>query len=104
MVCPSASAYYHFVHFLNRTGPYVPVIEKYDLSALPNRSINFYISEQGPSAFAPNDSLASVVSQIRNARFEPATRGGQPVEMCGYTLTVGWRMAGQTDPAAAGTP
>lgn len=44
------------------------------------------------------------VSQIRNARFEPATRGGQPVEMCGYTLTVGWRMAGQTDPAAAGTP
>lgn len=67
LVCPSASGYYHFVRFLSRTGPFVPITEKFDLNALPNRAINFYISEQGPSTFAPNDSLPSVVSQIRNA-------------------------------------
>lgn len=32
--------------------------------------------------------------QMRGARFEPATRNGRPVEVCGYTMTVGWRLGG----------
>jgi uncharacterized protein (TIGR03437 family) len=67
VVCPSASAYYHFVRYLNRTGPFVAIPEKFDLNALPNRTLNYYISEQGPTAYSPNDSFASVVSQIRQA-------------------------------------
>ena len=67
LICPSASAYFHFVRYLNRTGPFVAVPEKFDLNALPNRTLNYYISEQGPSAYNPNDSFASVVSQIRQA-------------------------------------
>ncbi len=34
----------------------------------------------------------ATVSQIRNARFEPATREGKPVSVCGYNLTMGWRL------------
>jgi len=63
----SASAYYHFVHYASRTGPFVPIPEKFDLSALPNRALPYFISEQGPSQLAPNDSLAGVISQIRLA-------------------------------------
>ncbi len=32
--------------------------------------------------------------QMRGARFEPATRNGRPVELCGYNMTVGWRLGG----------
>ena len=50
---------------------------------------------------------AATVQQLHAARFEPATRGGQPIEMCGYNLTVGWRLGDRQtgpDPAAAGKP
>lgn len=66
MVCPSAFAYYHYVRFLARTGS-VPVLEKYDLSALPNKTLFYYVSEQGPSAFATGDSLTAMLSQIQLA-------------------------------------
>ncbi len=60
------------------------------------------------AASSGNSALdGATVQQIRNARFEPATRSGQPVEMCGYNLTVGWRLGGKQtgpDPAAAGKP
>ena len=32
--------------------------------------------------------------QMRGARFEPATRNGRPVEVCGYNMTVVWRLGG----------
>ncbi|MBI3208286.1 MAG: matrixin family metalloprotease [Candidatus Solibacter usitatus] len=64
---PQASAYYHYVHYLTRTAPFVPVVEKYDLAALPNKTLNFFVSEQGPTQLAQGDSYASVVSQIRLA-------------------------------------
>ncbi|MBL8231888.1 MAG: matrixin family metalloprotease [Bryobacterales bacterium] len=67
MVCPSAFGYYHFLRYLNRTGPFVAVPEKFDINALPNRTLNFYISEQGPVGYTSGDSFASVVSQIRQA-------------------------------------
>ena len=33
----TAGAYYHFYHYTNRTAPYNPVPEKFDLNALPNK-------------------------------------------------------------------
>lgn len=62
-----APAYYHFVHYLTRTGPYTPVYDRFDLSALPNKTVQFFISENGPTQFAPGDSFNSVISQIRAA-------------------------------------
>ncbi len=59
--------YYHFVHYLTRTAPYTPVYEKFDLNALTNRTVQFQISDQGPSQLAANDTLPAVYAQIRAA-------------------------------------
>ncbi|MBI4877150.1 MAG: matrixin family metalloprotease [Acidobacteria bacterium] len=68
LLLSSASfGYYHFVHYLNRTGPFVPSYEKFDLNALPNRTVQFNVSDQAPAQFAPSDSFQAVVSQIRAA-------------------------------------
>ncbi|MCS7024565.1 MAG: matrixin family metalloprotease [Bryobacteraceae bacterium] len=66
-LCPSAWGYYHFVRYLSRTAPFVAAPEKFDLNALPNRTLNFYVSEVGPTGYVAGDSFASVVSQIRQA-------------------------------------
>ena len=62
-----APAYYHFVHFASRNGGLVPVVEKFDLDALVDDTVPYYISETGPAALSPNDSFESVISQIRGA-------------------------------------
>lgn len=58
-----ASAYYHFVHYLN--GGYVR--EKYDLTALPNNTVTFFVSEAGPASYTATDTFNSVVTQIAQA-------------------------------------
>lgn len=63
----TAPAYYHFIHYPTRTGPFVPIPEKFDLSALPNRTIYFYVSDLGPTQLAPNDTFAAVLARIRQA-------------------------------------
>jgi uncharacterized protein (TIGR03437 family) len=67
LVASSASGYYHFVHFFNSSPPYAPVLEKFDLSRVPDRTVRFYIAREGPAALAPGDSFESVISQIRAA-------------------------------------
>lgn len=62
-----APAYYHFVRYFSRTGPFTPIYDRFDLNALPNKTVPFYISENGPSQLAPGDTFSSVVSQIRAA-------------------------------------
>ena len=62
-----ANAYYHFVHFPTRFGPFNPIVEKFDLNALPEKTVTFLISDQGPSKYADGDNFAAVVSQIRAA-------------------------------------
>lgn len=63
----SAPAYYHFVHYAGRTGPFSAIPEKFDLAALPGRSVPYLVAESGPSVLAPNDSFAALLSQIRLA-------------------------------------
>ena len=68
LLLSSASfGYYHFVHYLTRTSPFVPVYEKFDLNALPGNTVQFRISDQAPVQLAPNDTLPGVYSQIRTA-------------------------------------
>ena len=64
---PLASAYYHFVRFPSRTGPFTPVYEKFDINALPGRTLRYYIAESGPDKISATDSFSAVVSQIRLA-------------------------------------
>jgi len=65
-VTPSA-AYYHFVHYLNSSSPYSVIFEKFDITALPDKTITFFVSDSGPTSYTPNDSFPSLVEQIRNA-------------------------------------
>lgn len=64
-----AQAYYHYVHYLTRTGPFTPVYQKFDLSALPGGSntVTIFVSDQGPANYGPNDSFGSVLSQVKMA-------------------------------------
>ena len=59
--------YYHFVHYPGRTGPYPVVPEKFDLTALPGKTIRFYVAEQGPDKISGTDSFPAIVSQVKLA-------------------------------------
>src|SRR3954451_5258518 len=63
----AASGYYHFVHFPGRNGPYPVVPEKFDITALPNKTLRFYIAEQGPDKISTSDSFPAIVSQVKLA-------------------------------------
>jgi hypothetical protein len=63
-ICPvPLPAYYHFIHYLKSGN----APEKFDLSALPAKTITFFVSENGPTAYSQTDSFNSVLSQIRQA-------------------------------------
>lgn len=66
MAGPSA-AYYHYIHYTNRTAPYTPIVEKFDLRTLPDGVLTFFVSEEGPSQFLPGDEFASVLAQVNEA-------------------------------------
>ena len=61
-----AQAYYHYVHYF-RNAPYTPVQEKFDLAALPNKTVMFFVSDSGPSVYAPNDNLGSILGEVKTA-------------------------------------
>ena len=67
LLASMAHSYYFFVHFTSRFGPYLQIPEKFDLTTLPNKTVYFQISDQGPDQFAQGDSFASMISQIRAA-------------------------------------
>ena len=56
-------AYYHFIHYLKSGN----APEKFDLSALPNKTVTFFVSESGPTTYSQNDTFNSVLSQIQQA-------------------------------------
>ena len=66
-IASNSSAYYYYVHFPTRSSPFIPIVEKFDLNALPNKTLSFFISDAGPSATYSGDSFSAVVSEIRAA-------------------------------------
>ncbi len=62
----TASAYYYYLFFVNGTQS-AGAPAKFDLNALVNKKVPFYISDQGPAGYAPGDSFQAVVSEIRAA-------------------------------------
>jgi uncharacterized protein (TIGR03437 family) len=65
IVAASSQAAYHYVHYPSRTA-FTPIFEKFNLSALPNNTVTFFVADQGPNAYG-GDNLGSVLSQIRQA-------------------------------------
>ena len=61
-----ASGHYSFVAYNSRNGTFTPVSRKFDLAALPGRTVQFFISDAVPQLL-PGDSLTSLHSQIRLA-------------------------------------
>ena len=67
LVAAAASGYYPFVHYTSAVGPFQSVPEKFDVDALPNRTLYYFVSGKGPDKLAPGDSFTSMLSQIRLA-------------------------------------
>jgi len=71
LVTPSR-AYYQYIHYAGRTAPFAPIYEKYDLysggpTMLPNKTVTFFVSDQSPTTYGPNDSFPAVLSQVKQA-------------------------------------
>src|SRR5688572_17053477 len=68
LACATVSeAYYHFIRFAGRTAPWQALPEKFDLNALPNRTLSYFISDQSAVQLSPYDTFAGLLSQIRSA-------------------------------------
>ena len=63
----NASAYTYFVHYATASGPYTPIPERFDLSALNNNTVYYFVSSSGPAKMAPGDSFAALLTQIQLA-------------------------------------
>ncbi len=63
----SASAYYFYVSFNTRSGPYNAIVKKFDLNTLTNKTVPFFISDQSPVGTVAGDSYQAIVSEIRAA-------------------------------------
>ncbi len=59
-------AYYHFLHFSSRNGS-IGLPEKFDLNALRNKTVSYFIADSAGLQFSGNDSYLGMVSQIRLA-------------------------------------
>jgi uncharacterized protein (TIGR03437 family) len=62
-----AEAYYHYVYFSGRSGPFNPINARFDLTKLTNNTVVFCVYDSGPGSFYPNDSFPSVLAEIQQA-------------------------------------
>jgi hypothetical protein len=67
MLGAPAHAYYHYVYYQSRFAPFTPIRAQFNLAALPNNTVTFFVSDSGPSAYYPNDSFGSVLGEIKQA-------------------------------------
>lgn len=45
----SAEACYHYVYYLTGGAPYPSVFAKFDLNALPDKTVTFLVADTGPA-------------------------------------------------------
>lgn len=62
-----ASAYYYWVFFPGNLGPFAPIRARFDLNALKDDTVQYFISDQGPGALLPGDGTTAIYSQIHQA-------------------------------------
>jgi hypothetical protein len=56
-----------FLHYLQPNAPFGVATEKFDLASLPNHTVTFLVSDDGPQAFGANDGYVSVLAQVRQS-------------------------------------
>ncbi|MEO8100628.1 MAG: matrixin family metalloprotease [Acidobacteriota bacterium] len=62
-----APAYYHWVFFTGRDAPFQANRMKFDVAALPDQTVLYFISKQGPAKMVEGDNFTALVSQIQRA-------------------------------------
>jgi Matrixin len=62
-----SSAYYYWIYFPGRTGPFQAYPAKFDLSTLPDKTVSYFISDKPPGKLVDGDNYDALVSQIRLA-------------------------------------
>ncbi len=62
-----SSAYYYWIYFPGRTGPFNAYPAKFDLTTLTDKTVSYFISDQPPSKLVDGDNYDALVSQIRLA-------------------------------------
>ncbi|HJZ96529.1 MAG TPA: matrixin family metalloprotease, partial [Candidatus Solibacter sp.] len=67
LIATPASAYYHYVHYTSQNAPFTARYEKFNLAALNGNPVTFFVSDQGPAAYAPGDSFGSLLGQVKQA-------------------------------------
>jgi hypothetical protein len=67
VMSPLVSAYYYYLFFATGTGPYAPLAAHFDLNAIKDNTVQYFISDQTPAPLMPGDNLTAIYSQIRQA-------------------------------------
>jgi hypothetical protein len=62
-----SSAYYYWIYFPGRTGPFQAYPAKFDLTTLTDKTVSYFISDQPPGKLMDGDNYDALVSQIRLA-------------------------------------
>lgn len=62
-----AQAYYHYIYYNQSRFGFTPIRAQFNLAALPNNTVTFFVSDSGPSAYYPNDSFGSVLGEVKQA-------------------------------------
>jgi hypothetical protein len=62
-----ATAYSYFVFYAGNSSPFAPLPGRFDLTALKDNTVQFFISNQGPGPLMPGDSTTAIYSQIEQA-------------------------------------
>ena len=67
VMSPLVSAYYYYVFFASGAGPYAPLAAHFDLNAIKDSTVQYFVSDQPPTPLMTGDNLTSIYSQIRQA-------------------------------------
>ena len=66
LLAASSQAAYHYVHYPSRT-TFTPIFEKFNLAALQNNTVTFFVADQGANTYSANENFGSVLSQLKQA-------------------------------------
>src|SRR4051812_18591076 len=67
LLASPSQAYYHYLRYYTNRAPYTPIPLAFDLSALPNKTVTFFVRDSNLTGYARNDSFAPVLSQVKQA-------------------------------------
>ncbi len=64
IIAASATGAYHFVRYSNLLGYQQPIYDRFDLNALVNKTVPFFVVSDGAERLAPGDNSNALISQI----------------------------------------